>query len=136
MLDIIQFNKKVSIQSRTSEEDDLYLHGRVGLSKLSAHEVAQSFTSSFPYFVRIMKSFNVSGSYTLVGCFLRFYFSLRFFQMNNIFQICYFFPQITSIIDNAPHCNQRLHLFWLKIFWERCFSFPCLVWVKIKVNGK
>ncbi|KAF5468345.1 hypothetical protein F2P56_012503 [Juglans regia] len=56
--DIIQFNTKASIQSRTSEEDDLYLHGRVGLSMLSAHEVAQSFTSSFPYFLRIMKSFN------------------------------------------------------------------------------
>ncbi|KAM3758347.1 hypothetical protein ACB098_01G036300 [Castanea mollissima] len=65
VLDIVQFNTKASIQSRNGKEDDLYMHGRVCLSMLSAQEVAQSFTSSFPYFVRIMKSFNVSGSYTL-----------------------------------------------------------------------
>ncbi|XP_065618441.1 B3 domain-containing protein Os01g0723500 isoform X2 [Quercus suber] len=65
VLDIVQFNTKASIQSRNGKEDDLYMHGRICLSMLSAQEVAQSFTSSFPYFVRIMKSFNVSGSYTL-----------------------------------------------------------------------
>lgn len=29
---------------------------------------AESFISGFPYFVRVMKKFNVSGSYTLVSC--------------------------------------------------------------------
>ncbi|XP_045791271.1 B3 domain-containing protein Os03g0619600-like isoform X2 [Trifolium pratense] len=41
---------------------------QASLSMLSAHDekkIAQSFTSSFPYFVKIMKTFNVSGSYTL-----------------------------------------------------------------------
>lgn len=52
-----------------AKEDDQYMHRRVCLSKLSPYDekrVAQLFTSSFPYFVRIMKSFNISGSYTLV----------------------------------------------------------------------
>ncbi|KAE8100598.1 hypothetical protein FH972_018483 [Carpinus fangiana] len=65
VLDIVPFSTKSSIHNRVSKEDDVYMRGRGCMSMLSAHEVAQSFTSSFPYFVRIMKSFNVSGSYTL-----------------------------------------------------------------------
>lgn len=75
VLDIVQYHTKASIQSRTSKEEDLCTDDRVCMSMLSAHEVAQSFSSSFPYFVKTMKSFNVSGSYTLVGfVFVLFYF--------------------------------------------------------------
>ena len=75
VLDIVPFSTKSSIHNKVSKEDDVYMRGRGCMSMLSAHEVAQSFTSSFPYFVRIMKSFNVSGSYTLVGCFHFFFFN-------------------------------------------------------------
>jgi len=56
---------------RSGKEDGSYFLGGVSLSNVSAQDekkVAQSFTSNYPYFVRIMKSFNVSGSYTLVSC--------------------------------------------------------------------
>ena len=33
-------------------------------------KIAQSFTSSFPYFVKILKNGNVGGSRTLVSCSL------------------------------------------------------------------
>ena len=58
---------------RSGKEDDYDILSGASLSKLSAHDekkIAQSFTSSFPYFVKIIKTFNVSGSYTLVSCFL------------------------------------------------------------------
>ncbi|KAI4316759.1 hypothetical protein L6164_024707 [Bauhinia variegata] len=61
-------NEEGAIRNRSGKKDDQYMCHGVCLSNLSAHDekkVAQSFTSSFPYFVRIMKSFNVSGSYTL-----------------------------------------------------------------------
>ncbi|KAJ1419765.1 DNA-binding barrel domain superfamily [Sesbania bispinosa] len=62
-------DEDAAILYRSGKEDEHYNLSGVSLSKLSsAHDekkVAQSFTSSFPYFVRIMKSFNVSGSYTL-----------------------------------------------------------------------
>ncbi|XP_024930728.3 B3 domain-containing protein Os01g0723500 isoform X2 [Ziziphus jujuba] len=63
-LDVVLFKTK-AIQSISSKGDGFNLNGRVCVQMSSAHEVAQSFTSSFPYFMRIMKSFNVSGSYTL-----------------------------------------------------------------------
>ncbi|MED6194697.1 hypothetical protein PIB30_030886 [Stylosanthes scabra] len=57
------------VENRIEDEDaDQYILNGISLSNLPAHDekkVARSFTSSFPYFVRIMKSFNVSGSYTL-----------------------------------------------------------------------
>lgn len=37
------------------------------LSAQEAEKVARSFTSSFPNFTKVMKRFNVSGSYTLVS---------------------------------------------------------------------
>ncbi|XP_057424767.1 B3 domain-containing protein Os03g0620400-like isoform X2 [Lotus japonicus] len=61
-------NEEAGIHCRSGKEDDHYYLSGVSPSKLSAHDekkVAQSFTSPFPHFVRIMKSFNVSGSYTL-----------------------------------------------------------------------
>ncbi|XP_027331110.1 B3 domain-containing protein Os03g0619600-like isoform X2 [Abrus precatorius] len=61
-------DEEASILYRSRREDDHYMLSGISLANLSAHDekkVAQSFTSSFPYFVRIMKSFNVSGSYTL-----------------------------------------------------------------------
>ncbi|RDY05146.1 B3 domain-containing protein, partial [Mucuna pruriens] len=60
---------KAAILYRSGKEDYHYILNGVSLSNVSAAQdekkVAQSFASSFPYFVRIMKSFNVSGSYTL-----------------------------------------------------------------------
>ncbi|GLT58115.1 hypothetical protein SLA2020_310370 [Shorea laevis] len=50
------------------KEDDLNPQDSGGLSMLEEYEekkIAQSFTSSFPFFVRTMKRFNVGGSYTL-----------------------------------------------------------------------
>ncbi|KAK7291143.1 hypothetical protein RIF29_06056 [Crotalaria pallida] len=61
-------DEESAIMYRSGKEDDHYIFNAVSPSTLSAHDekkVARSFTSSFPYFVRIMKSFNVSGSYTL-----------------------------------------------------------------------
>ncbi|XP_054799393.1 B3 domain-containing protein Os01g0723500-like isoform X2 [Prosopis cineraria] len=60
--------EEAAMQIGSGKEDDQYMHSRVCLSKLSSYDekrVAQLFTSSYPYFVRIMKSFNISGSYTL-----------------------------------------------------------------------
>ncbi|GMI78518.1 hypothetical protein like AT5G66980 [Hibiscus trionum] len=54
---------------RTGKEDDLNLHGtgciQEVIGEFEEKKVAQSFNSRFPFFVRIMKRFNVSGSYTL-----------------------------------------------------------------------
>ncbi|TKY57766.1 hypothetical protein E2542_SST14819 [Spatholobus suberectus] len=61
-------DEEAAILYRSGKEDDHYILSGVSLSNVSAQDekkVAQSFSSSFPYFVRIMKSFNVSGSYTL-----------------------------------------------------------------------
>lgn len=44
------------------DDDEL---GRISASE--AEKIAQSFTSSFPHFTQVMKRFNISGSYTLVG---------------------------------------------------------------------
>lgn len=58
----------MTIQRRIGKEDNLNLHGKGYMPILSDPEekkAAESFTSSFPYFVRTMKRFNVSGSYTL-----------------------------------------------------------------------
>ncbi|KAK9270750.1 hypothetical protein L1049_026333 [Liquidambar formosana] len=59
---------KTAIQNRNSVEEELGSKTRGCMSMMLALEeerVAQSFTSSFPNFVRIMKRFNISGSYTL-----------------------------------------------------------------------
>lgn len=61
-------DEEAAIMYRSGKEDDHYFLSGVSLSNVSAQDekrVARSFTSSFPYFVRIMKSFNVGGSYTL-----------------------------------------------------------------------
>lgn len=39
---------------------------------LDEEKAARSFASGFPNFVRIMKKFNISGSYTLVSNLLPF----------------------------------------------------------------
>ncbi|KAJ6344621.1 hypothetical protein OIU76_006192 [Salix suchowensis] len=59
--------REVPIWKRFGKDDDLKLHDRGHVSIFSEREkrVAESFISCFPYFVRIMKRFNVSGSYTL-----------------------------------------------------------------------
>ncbi|KAJ9186677.1 hypothetical protein P3X46_002223 [Hevea brasiliensis] len=58
-------NSEADIQKRIGKDENL--PDRVTGSILSQREkrVAQSFISCFPYFVRIMKRFNISGSYTL-----------------------------------------------------------------------
>lgn len=51
-------------------EDELSSQAKAGLRMLFAldeQRVAQAFSSPFPSFVKIMKKFNVSGSYTLVS---------------------------------------------------------------------
>ncbi|KAG4931668.1 hypothetical protein AAZX31_17G233200 [Glycine max] len=61
-------DEETAILYRSGKDDHRYILSGVSLSNVSAHDekkVSQSFISSFPYFVRIMKSFNVSGSYTL-----------------------------------------------------------------------
>ncbi|KAL6295793.1 hypothetical protein ACE6H2_003935 [Prunus campanulata] len=64
-LDIVLCKANASIQNMCGKGDGLNVNGRVCVQMSSAHEIAQSFSSSNPYFVRIMKSFNISGSYTL-----------------------------------------------------------------------
>lgn len=71
-LDIVLCKANASIQNMCGKGDGLNVNGRVCVQMSSAHEIAQSFSSSNPYFVRIMKSFNISGSYTLVGSSLWF----------------------------------------------------------------
>ncbi|XP_051124564.1 B3 domain-containing protein Os01g0723500-like isoform X2 [Andrographis paniculata] len=51
-------NPDTSIRNRTITPEML-------LSASEAEKIAQSFASSFPYFTKVMKRFNISGSYTL-----------------------------------------------------------------------
>nr|GMD93703.1 B3 domain-containing protein Os01g0723500-like isoform X1 [Ipomoea batatas] len=51
-------NSDATISSWTNDED-------VWLSTQEAERAARSFTSSFPNFTKVMKRFNVSGSFTL-----------------------------------------------------------------------
>ena len=46
--------------------------GRLMLSASEAEGLARAFTSSYPNFIKNMKRFNVSGSYTLVSGFVIF----------------------------------------------------------------
>jgi len=60
-------------------EDELSSQAKAGLRMLFAldeQRVAQAFSSPFPSFVKIMKKFNVSGSYTLVSNAQLFYIVL------------------------------------------------------------
>ncbi|XP_052189324.1 B3 domain-containing protein Os01g0723500-like [Diospyros lotus] len=59
---------KSAMQKKISLEEKLCSYTRGCMSMKSAPEekkAAQSFVSRFPYFVRVMKKFNISGSYTL-----------------------------------------------------------------------
>ncbi|XP_004291931.1 PREDICTED: B3 domain-containing protein Os11g0197600-like [Fragaria vesca subsp. vesca] len=56
-LDVVIFKAKQAIQNSLNDRNSMQI--------TPAHEVAQSFSSSNPYFLRIMKNFNISGSYTL-----------------------------------------------------------------------
>ncbi|KAK7310473.1 hypothetical protein RJT34_08025 [Clitoria ternatea] len=60
--------KKLAVQRKHRVEDELSSQAKAGLRMLFAldeQRIAQAFTSPFPNFVKIMKKFNVSGSYTL-----------------------------------------------------------------------
>uniref|UniRef100_A0A2P2JMY8 Uncharacterized protein MANES_05G168900 n=1 Tax=Rhizophora mucronata TaxID=61149 RepID=A0A2P2JMY8_RHIMU len=58
-----------AVEGRNGNKDETNLSERGPISTFSEREkekrVAQSFISCYPYFVRIMKKFNISGSYTL-----------------------------------------------------------------------
>ncbi|TXG52324.1 hypothetical protein EZV62_021493 [Acer yangbiense] len=57
-----------AIRSRKNVEDEMDSQARSNLRMVMAldeEKAARSFTSHFPHFVRIMRKFNVSGSYTL-----------------------------------------------------------------------
>uniref|UniRef100_A0A5B7AQQ3 TF-B3 domain-containing protein n=1 Tax=Davidia involucrata TaxID=16924 RepID=A0A5B7AQQ3_DAVIN len=65
---VLSENAEATIQNRISKDNALgsYVKGCMPmLSAPEAERVARSFTSSFPNFTKIMKRFNVSGSYTL-----------------------------------------------------------------------
>lgn len=49
--------------------------GRMSASE--ADKIAQSYSSKFPHFAKVMKGFNVGGSYTLVGSSYIFFMSHR-----------------------------------------------------------
>jgi hypothetical protein len=74
---IIQLHTEAAIPCRSGKEDDHNILRGTSLSKLSApneKEIAQSYTSSFPYFVKIIQKFNVGGSCLLVSCSLLWFF--------------------------------------------------------------
>ncbi|XP_047308895.1 B3 domain-containing protein Os11g0197600-like isoform X2 [Impatiens glandulifera] len=56
------FGKQISLQDKQNS----YAKGCISIKSVPEEKkAAQSFTSSYPHFVRIMKKFNISGSYTL-----------------------------------------------------------------------
>ena len=58
------------VQRRKGVEDELGSQNRGStrmMLALDEERAARSFSSCFPIFVRIMKQFNISGSYTLVS---------------------------------------------------------------------
>ncbi|GAU15372.1 hypothetical protein TSUD_04410 [Trifolium subterraneum] len=62
-------HKKPAVPRKHRVEDELSSQAKAGLRMLFAldeQRVAEAFSSPFPNFVKIMKKFNVSGSYTLV----------------------------------------------------------------------
>ena len=64
--------ESLTVIYETSSQGRSSSHTKGCISMKSAPEeklAAESFLSSFPHFVRVMKKFNVSGSYTLVGAF-------------------------------------------------------------------
>ncbi|KAG6608508.1 B3 domain-containing protein, partial [Cucurbita argyrosperma subsp. sororia] len=64
----VEVHKNGAGQNGISKVDDVTMQDKIlALSLLSQDEkkISQSFSSNYPYFVRIMKSFNVRGSYTL-----------------------------------------------------------------------
>ncbi|KAK2969395.1 hypothetical protein RJ640_020338 [Escallonia rubra] len=59
-------SKEATVNNRTSKEDEVGSYATdCMLSASEAERIAQSFTSFFPYFSKVMKGFNISGSYTL-----------------------------------------------------------------------
>lgn len=66
----VEVHKNGAGQNGISKVDDVTTQDKIlalSLSSQDEKKVSQSFTSNYPYFVRIMKSFNVRGSYTLVS---------------------------------------------------------------------
>lgn len=64
---ILNYKTEASIQNGKGVEAEAGLRRLVALDEERA---AKAFTSGFPNFVRIMRKFNVSGSYTLVSVLL------------------------------------------------------------------
>lgn len=70
------FESKAKMKTdRASSEKDIWLPAQ------EAEKVARLFTSSFPSFTKVMKRFNISGSYTLVSRSSVF-FKLTFLEMS------------------------------------------------------
>ncbi|KAJ8771571.1 hypothetical protein K2173_026748 [Erythroxylum novogranatense] len=63
----LDFESEATTRRRIGKDDELNLPERGPMSTFSEREkkVAESFISCYPYFVRVMKKFNISGSYTL-----------------------------------------------------------------------
>ncbi|KAK4796284.1 hypothetical protein SAY86_028610 [Trapa natans] len=64
----VSSNGKFDVKNGAINERELDLPSSSHILRSSSAEekrIARSFTSPFPYFVRIMKKFNISGSYTL-----------------------------------------------------------------------
>ncbi|GAU15367.1 hypothetical protein TSUD_04360, partial [Trifolium subterraneum] len=61
-------HKKLAVRRKHRVEKDLSIQAKAGVRKLctlNEQRVADAFGSPFPNFVKIMKNFNVSGSFTL-----------------------------------------------------------------------
>lgn len=83
----------------------------------SAQEVAQSFSSTYPFFVKIMKSFNVGGSYTLVRVlftlftFLFIYlFLLEFDYSHGLYKIILQNIPCQFSMTHLPNCKVKIVL--------------------------
>ncbi|CAJ2675508.1 unnamed protein product [Trifolium pratense] len=117
-LDWLACNKEHSdILYRNGKEDDHYILSGASLSTLSAREekkIAQSFTSSFPYFVKIIKTFNVSGSQILN---IPYEFSMAHLPNCNIKIILHNLKgehwTVNSVTRTRVHTNHTLCGGWL-----------------------
>lgn len=74
---------------------------------------AQAFISSFPHFVRVMKKFNISGSYTLVNYFLNYVFLSTSFSVNLLHFVLQKVPYQFSM-EHLPNCRTKIVLRNLK----------------------
>lgn len=90
------------------------------LFALDEQRVAQAFSSPFPSFVKIMKKFNVSGSYTLVSntepfsvCVYIFFIDMYLILFNidintKLLNVCHIVENPTPVLScTSPHLQNR-----------------------------